>query len=75
MIIPLYAGKPEYPVVRESVTIHRVRIISRQRPGESQGKEPQRLNEGHPERVMIQSELHGDMQRLAETTSPRRKPV
>lgn len=31
---------------------------------------PQRLHAEHPSRVMIQSALHGDMQRLAEMASP-----
>lgn len=46
---PLYAGTPVYPAVRaKTVTIQRVRKISRQRPDLGRGQEPQRLNEGRP---------------------------
>jgi hypothetical protein len=32
--------------------------------------QPQRLNEEHPSGMVVQSDLHGNVQRLAETTNP-----
>lgn len=50
-----------------------VQTIRRQR-GEGFGiphrEEPQRLKAGLPNGMKIQSDLHGDMQRLAEMTNP-----
>ena len=74
----LYAGTSEYPTLlalRKAVTMRWVQIISRKDSKPSGFENPQRLYAKHPQckRVKIESELHGDMQRLAEMTNPLTK--
>ena len=58
-------------LLKSSVTMRRVRTISRKDWVACAVQNPQRLYAGRSETPKIQSELHGDMQSRAEMTRPR----